>query len=95
MPDEAQNGQALKVCRNGDWRSHIVSGHDVCGNNARIKGTRLSVWVLENASRLGYSDADLLEQYPFIGQAELDAARQYALVHRDQIDELIRRNTEG
>jgi uncharacterized protein (DUF433 family) len=36
----------------------------VCGGQACIANTRIPVWVLVEARRLGYSDADLLTSYP-------------------------------
>ncbi|WP_367268164.1 DUF433 domain-containing protein [uncultured Thiohalocapsa sp.] len=36
----------------------------VCGGAARILRTRIPVWVLEQARRLGTSEADILRCYP-------------------------------
>ena len=37
----------------------IVKTPGVCGGDARIKGTRITVWGLEEWRRLGWSDVDL------------------------------------
>lgn len=77
------------------WQQYITSTESVCGNNARFTDTRLSVWVVVHASRLGYSDVELLEQYPFLSPAQLLAAREYAEDHREQLDALIRQKTRN
>ncbi len=72
----------------------IVKDGKICGGSARIYGTRISVWILVNARRLGHDDQDLLEGYPFINAAQLAAAWRYAERHQAEIDEEIRSNTE-
>jgi uncharacterized protein (DUF433 family) len=51
---------------------------DVCGGDARIAGRRITVWQLVEGRRLGMSDADLLEAYPTLQAADLEAAWEYA-----------------
>ncbi|MEG3850784.1 DUF433 domain-containing protein, partial [Microcoleus sp. herbarium19] len=50
----------------------------VCGGDACIRETRIPVWVLVNASRLGISEAELLEDYPTLRAADLANAWAYA-----------------
>ena len=58
-----------------------VSGGDPC-----IAGTRIAVWTLEQARRLGASDAELLRSYRQLSAEDLANAWAYVRAHRDQID---------
>lgn len=42
----------------------VESDPRVCGGEARVRGTRIPVWVLAQAVRLGQTDADILRAYP-------------------------------
>jgi len=75
-------------------RPLIGKTEGVCGGNACIEGTRLPVWFLEHSRQIGVSDEQLLEQYPQIGRAELEAAWLYVESHRDEIEREIRENAE-
>lgn len=70
----------------------IVETPGICGGSPRIYGTRIPVWVLEGARRKGWSNFDLLENYPTINQADLELAWAYVDTHRGQIDDEIRAN---
>ncbi|MEO8682521.1 MAG: DUF433 domain-containing protein [Vicinamibacterales bacterium] len=62
-----------------------VSGGDPC-----IARTKVPVWVLEQARRLGASEAELLESYPGLRAEDLANAWAYVRAHSDQIDARIR-----
>lgn len=64
----------------------------VCGGEACIAKTRIPVWVLVEARRLGYSDADLLRSYPTITATDLANAWVYAEAHPDEIELAIEHN---
>ena len=64
-----------------------VAGGDLC-----IAGTRIPVWVLEQARRLGASEQELLRSYPILRPENLAAAWLHARAHRDEIDAQIREN---
>jgi uncharacterized protein (DUF433 family) len=66
----------------------------VCGGDACVANTRIPVWVLEQARRLGMSDADLLLNYPSLRAEDLANAWAYVRSHREEIDEAIRLNEE-
>ncbi|GAB4282165.1 MAG: DUF433 domain-containing protein [Oscillatoriaceae cyanobacterium] len=66
----------------------------VCGGDACIGNTRIPVWLLVNARRLGISEANLLEDYPTLGVADLENAWAYAETHADEIEKAIRENEE-
>ena len=66
----------------------------VCGGRACIAGTRITVWGLVNARRLGYSEGDLLENYPTLSAASLANAWAYAEAFPEEIELAIRENEE-
>lgn len=63
---------------------------DVCGGEARIVRTRIPVWVLIQARRLGASEAELLRAYPQLKAEDLTHAWAYAQAHPSEIDQQIR-----
>ena len=75
--------------------SGIEKAANICGGDACIAGTRVPVWVLEQARRLGASEADLLADYPSLTAADLAAAWAYVVAHRDEVEAAIRANEEA
>lgn len=67
----------------------------VCGGDACIGMTRIAVWMLEEARRLGVSDAELLQDYPSLGAGDLAAAWAYVKAHPAEIEKAIRENHEA
>jgi uncharacterized protein (DUF433 family) len=70
----------------------ILKTLGVCGGDACIRKTRIPVWVLVNASRLGISEAELLEDYPTLDAADLANAWAYAEAYPDEIETAIQEN---
>jgi uncharacterized protein (DUF433 family) len=68
---------------------------DFCGGDARIRGTRIPVWVLVGCRRAGLSDDAILADYPQLTRADLAAAWEYAAAHPEEIERAIRENEEG
>jgi len=64
----------------------------VCGGEPIIVRTRIPVWVLEQARRLGSTEADLLRLYPGLRAEDLASAWAYVRAHRAEIDRQIRDN---
>jgi uncharacterized protein (DUF433 family) len=64
----------------------------VCGGDACIARTRIPVWLLVQARRLGATEAALLEAYPTLRAEDLVNAWTYARLHPTDIDEQIRVN---
>ena len=79
----------------GDSFPGIESTPDVCGGEARIIRTRIPVWVLEQARRLGVTEADLLRSYPTLRAEDLVNAWAYARAHREEIERQIQDNEEA
>jgi uncharacterized protein (DUF433 family) len=61
-----------------------------CGGDASIVRMRIPVRVLEQARRLGCTEADLLEDYPGITAADPASARVYVRAYRREIEAAIR-----
>lgn len=56
---------------------------------------RNTVWSLEQARRLGFSEADLLDAYPSLKPTHLIAAWDYVNDHTEEIEVAIRENEEA
>ena len=76
----------------GDSFPGVESRPDVCGGEPCIVRTRIPVWVLEQARRLGTSEADILKSYPTLRAEDLASAWAYVRAHPDQIEEQIAAN---
>lgn len=73
----------------------IESNPTVCGGEPCIVRTRIPVWMLEQARRLGTSEAELLRSYPTLRAADLVNAWNYIRKHGEEIDRQIRENEEA
>src|SRR4051812_40631051 len=73
----------------------IESNPGVCGGEPCIVRTRIPVWLLEQARRVGTSEAELLGAYPTLRAADLVNAWSYVRNHRDEIERQIRENEEA
>jgi len=76
----------------GDAFPGIESSPDICGGEPGIVRTRIPVWVLEQARRLGGTEADLLRIYPSLRAEDLVNAWAYVHSNKDEIDRQIREN---
>ena len=90
----AEKAQLLQWVVNdlGDAFPGVESTPGVVGGAARIVRTRIPVWVLEQARRLGSSEADLLRAYPILQAEDLAHAWAYVRSHRDEITRQIEAN---
>lgn len=70
----------------------ITKTPGVCGGSACIAGTRIAVWGLVQARRVGYSEADLLTSYPSLSATDLANAWAYAEAFSDEIEREIQEN---
>lgn len=76
----------------GDAFPGIDSDPEICGGEPRIVRTRIPVWTLVQARRLGASEASLLENYPTLRAEDLANAWSYARAHPEEIEQQIREN---
>ena len=74
--------------------SGIEKTPGVCGGDACIVNTRIPVWVLVNARRLGIGESELLEDYPTLKLSDLRNAWAYAEANADEIEANIQENEE-
>lgn len=65
---------------------------DVSGGEPCIARRRIPVWTLEQARRLGATDADILRSYPGLRAVDLANAWTYVCAHREEIEAQIREN---
>jgi uncharacterized protein (DUF433 family) len=73
----------------------IAKTPGVLGGAACVGDHRIAVWMLVEARRLGYSDAELLQRYdPPLTPQELAAAFCYHERHQEEIEAAIRDNQE-
>ena len=76
----------------GDAFPGIESRPGVCAGEPCIVRTRIPVWVLEQARRLGTSEAELLRSYPTLRAQDLANAWAFVRSHRDEISRQIAAN---
>jgi uncharacterized protein (DUF433 family) len=67
----------------GDAMPGIKSNPGVCDGEPCIVRTRIPVWLLEQARRLGTSEADLLRSYPTLRR---ETSQMHGHTHIDVID---------
>lgn len=74
--------------------SRIEKSSEICGGDARIRDTRITIWGLVEWRRLGLSNEDILSRVQGLTQADLEAAWDYAGANSLEIDEAIHLNAE-
>ena len=91
-----EKAQLLQVIARevGDAFPGIEATPGVCGGEPCIVRTRIPVWLLERARKLGVSEAQILRDYPTLRAEDLANAWHYVRAHQAEIDELIRVNEE-
>lgn len=90
----AEKAQLLRMVVQdlGDAFPGIECNPGVCGGEACVVRTRIPVWVLEQARRLGVSEEQLLHSYPTLRTNGLANAWSYVRSHPDEIDRQIQEN---
>ncbi|MGZ8920287.1 MAG: DUF433 domain-containing protein [Limisphaerales bacterium] len=76
----------------GDAFPGIESRPEVCGGDPCVVRTRIPVWLLEQARRLGTSEADLLRSYPNLRAQDLANAWAYVRTHSSEIAQQLEQN---
>lgn len=76
----------------GDAFPGIDSRPDVCGGEPCVVRTRIPIWLLEQARRLGVSEQALLAAYPSLRAEDLVNAWNFARAHAAEMEEQIREN---
>ncbi|HRQ40700.1 MAG TPA: DUF433 domain-containing protein [Chloroflexota bacterium] len=90
----AEKAQAVQILVRdlGNTWPGIEKTPGVVGGDACIVRTRIPVWALENYRRLGWSEAQILENYPTLRAIDLVNAWAYADAHHEEIDRAIQEN---
>ena len=76
----------------GDAFPGVESIPNVCGGEPCIVRSRIPVWLLEQARRLGTSEAELLQAYPTLNAQDLANAWNYVRAHPEEIARQIQDN---
>lgn len=90
----AEKAQLLRIVVQDpdDTFPGVESTPGVCGGEPCIVRTRIPVWALEQARRLGVTEEDLLRSYPALRAEDLANALAYVLSHRTEIEDQIHAN---
>jgi uncharacterized protein (DUF433 family) len=90
----AEKAQLLQtVVRDlGDAFPGIEEVPGIAGGEPCIVRTRIPVWVLEQARRLGTTESELLRAYPVLRAEDLVNAWAYVRLHRAEIERQIEEN---
>ena len=75
--------------------SWIQKTPGVCGGDACIRDTRITVWGLVQRRKHGLADAEVLRRVPSLTPADLEVAWDYYQSNRDEIEQAIRENEEA
>jgi uncharacterized protein (DUF433 family) len=76
-------------------QSWVQKTAGVCGGDACIRNTRITVHGLVHYRQLGFADQRLLEMIQGLTHDDLVAAWDYYAAHREEIEEAIRLNEEA
>ena len=61
-----------------DWRARITATPDTLAGKPRVNGTRLAVAFLLDLMASGWTEAEILENYPSLTPDDLRACLAYA-----------------
>jgi uncharacterized protein (DUF433 family) len=76
-------------------KSWVQKTSSVCGGDACVRNTRITVHGLVHYRELGFSDQQLLEMIQGLTPDDLVAAWDYDAGHQDEIQDAIRLNEEA
>jgi ADP-ribosylglycohydrolase/uncharacterized protein (DUF433 family) len=76
----------------GDSHPGIEANPEVCGGDPCIVRTRIPVWLLVQAKRLGSSEAEILRAHPTLRAEDLANAWSYYRRHWEEIERRIQEN---
>lgn len=93
-PGERVNLLQKLIQHLGESFPNIISDPEICGGEARIIRTRIPVWLLVQARKLGMKESDILKSYPSLRAEDLVNAWAYYRGHRDEIETQINENEE-
>ena len=70
-----------------DWKERIVIDPDILTGKPTIKGTRLAVEFIVELLAQGWSEADILRNYPGLTSKDIKACLHYAsaVLHAEKV----------
>ena len=89
LADKLQVLQTLFFSLTDLWPA-IEQTPGVVGGDACIVRTRIPVWALVQYRRLGWTDAQILESFPSLRQADLAQVWAYAAAYPAEIERALR-----
>jgi uncharacterized protein (DUF433 family) len=76
-------------------KSWIKKTPNVCGGDACIRDSRITVWGLVESRRLGLSDEEIMRSVVGVTAADLEAAWTYYEQNREEIETVLREEAEA
>lgn len=73
-----------------NWRDHISTDPAVLAGKPVIKGTRLSVALVIDLMGQGWTEQELLSNYPQLTVQDIRAALMFAAEHLEDDDYIVR-----
>ena len=70
----------------------IERNPDICGGAACVLNTRIPVWLLVQAQRLGSSEETILRAFPSLSSEDLTNVWAYYQAHRGEVERQIEDN---
>ena len=75
--------------------TYITRKEGVCGGNAVIEGTRISInCIIGYWRKVGYTPEEIVRQLPHLTLAQVYDAISYYYDHKEEIDEEVRLNSD-
>ena len=65
-----------------DWRDKIIKDPKIMSGRPVIKGTRITVELILELQHNGWTESDILQNYPHLTAAGIQACLSYAENHR-------------
>lgn len=78
---------SLSLRRVDPWQgwTRIVHQGGICGGRARVKGTRIPVWVLAQYWEFGATDETIMAAFSSVTKEDLQEARSYIEANAEEI----------
>lgn len=95
LSDFSMGERAMLIQRITGSNVGVEKREGVCGGSACIIRTRIPVWSLVRSRQIGFTDAELLENYPTLRKQDLDNAWNYYLLNQEEIESEIAENNEA
>jgi uncharacterized protein (DUF433 family) len=70
-----------------DWKEHIIIDPNILTGKPVLKGTRLAVEFIMDLLAQGWSETDILHNYPGLTRDDIKACLQYAsaVLHAEKV----------